>query len=98
VVALGLNDVEGFVKSESNKGIFGAQKYIEKVSDHRYIFDRSAFNQEGIILDISQLGTGKYNFVLTCTDFFTGEVEEKIAKLIIQPYIRWRETTPILNK
>ncbi len=98
VTSVGLNGVSGFVDNEGNEGVFGNQTYTEKTSNNRYVFDKSAFNQEGIVLDLSGVSTGSYNFVLSCNDFFTGETQEKTVKLNVHPYIRWREVAPILNK
>jgi len=39
-----------FIENETNKDAFGELPYTEELSENRYLFDRSAFNQNGIIL------------------------------------------------
>jgi len=79
---------------EDNRGIIGNQLPTEETSDNRYYFNYSAFNQAGMILDISRLYTGKYKLTLTCNDPDTGDIQTSSVNFNLYPYIRWREIAP----
>jgi hypothetical protein len=77
-----------FIENETNKDAFGELPYTEELSENRYLFDRSAFNQNGIIFDVTDLLTGSYIFQLSCTDPGTGEVQVETVKLNVFPTFR----------
>jgi hypothetical protein len=87
--------LDGFIYD--NPGVIGKQEPTEELSKNRYIFNRSAFNQEGMILDISKLIIGRYKFILTCNDPDTGDIQTESVQFNLYPYIRWREVMPVMN-
>jgi len=72
--------VDSFVSKNPN--IFGNLiGELIKGYENRYVFDRSIFNGESIILDVNDLTPGSYNITLTCTDPVTKATETKTLKL-----------------
>jgi len=55
---------------------------------NRYVFDRSSFNGESIILDVNELTPGSYTLTLDCTDPVLKEHQIKSVKLNIFPQLR----------
>jgi len=84
-----------FIKD--NPDVFGKQEPTEEIAENRFVFNKSAFNQAGMILNIANLYTGKYKLTLTCNDPDTGDVQTTSVKFNLYPYIRWRETMPVIN-
>jgi hypothetical protein len=74
---------------EDNPGIFGklTGELIPDFED-RYYFDKSIFNGESIVLNISNLIPDVYNITLTCVDPVTKETETKTLKLNIFQQLR----------
>jgi hypothetical protein len=82
----------------TNPNIFGNLSG-EPISGHpgRYLFDKSVFNSESIILNVNELTPGSYTITLECTDPVTKVTESKSLKLNIFPQLRWREVVPVIN-
>ena len=81
-----------------NPNIFGKLTgELIKGFSNRYVFDRSSFNGESIILDVNELTPGSYTLTLDCTDPVLKEHQIKSVKLNIFPQLRWREVVPIIN-
>ena len=73
----------------TNPNIFG-NLMGEPIAGHlgRYLFDKSVFNGESIILNVNELTPGSYTITLECTDPVTRAVETKSLKLNIFPQLR----------
>ena len=81
-----------------NPNIFGKLiGELIKGFSNRYVFERSYFNGESIILDVNELTPGSYTLTLDCTDPVLKEHQIKSIKLNIFPQLRWREVVPVIN-
>ncbi len=88
--------VDSFIKD--NPGIFG-ELIGELIPDFedRYYFNKSVFNGESIVLNVTHLTPDVYSITLTCIDPVTKETEIKTLKLNIFQQLRWREVVPVIN-